>query len=135
MQLYNIIICRLETQSLVSAIVCSMLLFTAYVSYTDVEIKLEPSDEEFTDCEGKLKIHIKYTKYISVLLIASSNVSIKMGQQISNFPVSSFFIQSFTCYFYLLIFFSSRSTTNIFHQYIIATVSRLCLQIIRHCYI
>ena len=115
-------------------IVCSTLLFNTYASYTDIEIKLEPSDEEFTDCEGKLKIHIKYTKYILVLFIASLNVSIKMGQKISNFLVSSFFILSFTCYFYLLIFFSSRSTTNIFHQYI-DTVFRLCLQIIRHCYI
>ena len=63
-----------------------------YVSYTDVEIKLEPSDEEFTDCVGKLKLHLKTTKYILVLFIASSNVSIKVGQWISNFPVSSSFI-------------------------------------------
>ena len=68
-----------------------MWLFITYVSYTDIEIKLEPSDEEFTDCEGKLKIHIKYTKYISVLFIASSTLSIRLGQKISYFSVSSFF--------------------------------------------
>ena len=37
-----------------------------YVSYTDVEIELEPSDEEFTDRVGKLKTHLKVAKYILV---------------------------------------------------------------------
>ena len=65
-----------------------MSLLHVYVSYTDVEIKLEQSDEEFTDCVGKLKIQVKETKCILVMFIASSNLSIKLGQQICNFPVS-----------------------------------------------
>ena len=31
------------------------------IFYTDVEVKLEPSDEETTDCEGKLKLQIVQT--------------------------------------------------------------------------
>ena len=35
-----------------------IIVFITYVSYTDIEIELEPSDEEFTDCVGKLKGNI-----------------------------------------------------------------------------
>ena len=41
-----------------------------YVFYTDIEIKFEPSDEEFTDSVGKLKSHLKETKYVLVMFIA-----------------------------------------------------------------
>ena len=42
-----------------------LYLLHLYVSYTDREIELEPSDEEFTDCGGKLKV----TKYILVFFL------------------------------------------------------------------
>ena len=32
-----------------------IIVFITYVSYTDIEIELEPSDEESTDSVGKLK--------------------------------------------------------------------------------
>ena len=51
-----------------------MYLLHLYVSYTDIEIELEPSDDEFTECVGKLKV----TKYILVLFIADVNVLIKV---------------------------------------------------------
>ena len=37
----------------------SLYLLHLYVSYTDIEIELEPSDDEFTECVGKLKVHLK----------------------------------------------------------------------------
>ena len=56
-----------------------IIVFITYVSYTDIEIELEPSDEEFTDSVGKLRIHLKKAKYIMVLFIADVNVLIKVG--------------------------------------------------------
>ena len=67
----------------------SLYLLHFYVSCTDIEIELEPSDEEFTDCVGKLKLHINETKYNPALFIAYSSESLKTGQWISNFSVSS----------------------------------------------
>ena len=32
-----------------------IIVFTTYVSYTDIEIEFEPSEEEITDSVGKLK--------------------------------------------------------------------------------
>ena len=52
-----------------------ILVFITYVSYTDIEIEFETSDEEFTDSVGKLKV----TKYILVFFIAGVNVLIKVG--------------------------------------------------------
>ena len=49
-----------------------------YVFYTDIEIKFEPSDEEFTDSVGKLKSHLKETKYVLMLFIAVLDVMTKM---------------------------------------------------------
>ena len=60
-----------------------IIVFITYVSYTDIEIELEPSDDEITDSVGKLKIHLKNTKYILVLFIADLNVLIKVGYSYS----------------------------------------------------
>ena len=39
-----------------------IIVFITSVSYTDIEIELEPPDEEFTDRVGKLKIHLQETE-------------------------------------------------------------------------
>ena len=36
-----------------------IIVFITFVSYTDIEIEFEPSDEEFTDCVGKLILNLK----------------------------------------------------------------------------
>ena len=60
-----------------------IIVFITYVFYTDIEIELEPSDEEITDSVGKLRIGLKKAKYILVLFIASLNVLIKVGYSYS----------------------------------------------------
>ena len=54
------------------------------MSYTDIEIELEPSDEESTDCVGELKLHFKETKYTLLMFIADVNVLIKVGHVCTN---------------------------------------------------
>ena len=60
-----------------------IIVFITFVSYTDIEIELEPSDEEITDSVGKLRIRLKKAKYILVLFIANVNVLIKVGYSYS----------------------------------------------------
>ena len=59
-----------------------IVVFITYVSYADIEIKLEPSDEEFTDCVGKLKSILEMDKIYSsvVLLLLWFECGDKMGQ-------------------------------------------------------
>ena len=68
-----------------------IIVYITFVSYTDIEVELEPSDEEFTDCVGKLILHLKEAKYILVFT-ASLDVLIKI-----NFIMGFFHMRSLFC--------------------------------------
>ena len=58
-----------------------IIVFITYVSYTDIEIEYKSSDEEVTDCVGKLKMHLKETKYVLVMFYAALDVMVKWGNE------------------------------------------------------
>ena len=118
------------------------------MSYTDIEIEFEPSDEESIDSVGKLKFHLKGTKYIIMLMfIADVNVLIKVGHVCTTGQTRNSLYMLTTppnflyLHFIIYMLISSatpfsflQSTTNIFHRYI-DTVLLLSLEIIKQYYI
>ena len=68
-----------------------IIVYITFVSYTDIEIEFEPSDEESTDSVGKLK-KIHFAKYIMLIFIADVNALIKLGHVYTKATVSGFSI-------------------------------------------